>query len=202
MGDIFSNFLWSLKTMPDYEIEALIESGAPELEVELTRKRNAAQRAYNDQKRTHESTVREAIWEAERRIKHFFDGIYGADQFRLWKELTEIESALTAEKERIALEGANSLYPLGTKVTRMKRVGRSYLSKEEPIYGVVEAVTRETVIPENLASYSRPSVGSFIVRLLKGDGTPSKKFENLYDHWKPVDPTVQKRVREMKAIEL
>lgn len=46
--------------------------------------------------------------------------------------------------------------------------------------GVVEVVRIGTEFPANTPSYSRPPIGTTIVRMLKKDGTPGLKFERLY----------------------
>lgn len=54
--------------------------------------------------------------------------------------------------------------------------------------GIFEIVSFDSKFPENLSEYSRPKVGSYIVRLLKKDGTPSLKFDkynHLGSNWLP-----------------
>lgn len=70
----------------------------------------------------------------------------------------------------------------GKKVYREEKIYGRYGSGVkliERIEGIVETVTRDTEFAENLGSWRRPALGAPIVRLLKKDGTPGKKFERL-----------------------
>jgi hypothetical protein len=100
------------------------------------------------------------------------------------------------EKERKASAGENAPYPIGTKMHRTKSIRRAgrYRGDETTIYGVIEGVTRETVFPDTMGhrSWRKPSIGSFIIRLLKADGTPSKNFDTIGGYWSPVDETIKR----------
>lgn len=77
----------------------------------------------------------------------------------------------------------------GKKVTRMDRKYRGSRAwnrayEEVPIYGVVEVTRSGTNFAENLANWRRPALGVAFVRLLKKDGTPGMKIENLNTSWK------------------
>jgi len=150
-------------------------------------------------KNEHDRLVEQAISDAKRKIWKFYTSIYGADLNRLNANLQTLEQALLEEKERLALAGSNAPYPVGT---RMKKLisGKYRWSEKKTVFGVLEAVTRETVIPDNLASYSRPTIGSYVIRILKADGTPSKKIEQSWYGWVSEDPALQEKVEaERKA---
>jgi hypothetical protein len=120
--------------------------------------------------------------DAERRIQLFLDTKYG----KRLRELREVASAaqqrLTEEKERVALSGKNAPFPIGSKVVSI-RSGRYASDPKTSLYGIVEAVTRETILPDNQGRWNHPNIGSFVVRLLKADGTPSKKVEEIGSEW-------------------
>ena len=109
----------------------------------------------------------------------------------------EAERLMLEQKEKAALNGTHAPFPLGTKLKRIKRDGHY---NEKTVFGVVEAVTRETVLPDSVAysrhSWRKPSIGSFIVRILKNDGSPSKNFENVYESWEPIDASIERRKPE------
>jgi hypothetical protein len=109
------------------------------------------------------------------------------------------------EKERKAQAGENAPYPIGTKMKCTKLVRRHgrYRGDETTIYGVVEGVTRDTVLPMTMGcrSWRKPAIGSYIVRILKADGTPGKNFEELYDRWTPMDETIQRNVPVLQVTE-
>jgi hypothetical protein len=112
------------------------------------------------------------------------------------KVLMEARKALQAEEDRITLEEAKGRapYPVGTKVYEWELQGdwnnnRHGYSREAHLtgrVGRVELVTRDVVILDTM-TWSRPSVGTYIIRLLKKDGTPSKRFERRPDwtRWLP-----------------
>jgi hypothetical protein len=160
------------------------------LEEDLREQTDAANNAFHKLQRKYNEAVREAKHEAEKNIEMFFNTIYRADLLRLGREAIDIQDALIAETERVALEGNESPWPLGTKVTKEESIGHAYLRNKRTVFGIFEVVTRESVFADNLADYSRPSVGTVIVRYLNKDGSPLKKIARHTYDWKPVDPTV------------
>lgn len=114
---------------------------------------------------------------------------YEDETRRLKEEITRQRrdglSAITARRtplnielrERRDADALNNQHAwAGKKVTRIKKTGRPWNRKCETLFGVVETVTSKSEFPENLR---RPRVGDTIVRLLKKDGTPGLKFEDL-----------------------
>ena len=124
----------------------------------------------------------EMVYDAERKIKLFLDSIYGSEIDELNTRKWAADAALKSERERLALAGVNAPYPIGTKL--QKDIGRRYDRKL--VYGVVEAVTRETQWQDNLSRWNRPRIGAFVVRFLKTNGEPSVKIDTYIAGWEPV----------------
>jgi hypothetical protein len=102
----------------------------------------------------------------------------------------EADKRLAEAREAEALTGEGAPYPLGTILYEWVREYRYHDNSPMRLSGrrgILEAVTRESLFPVNMRSYSLPSVGSFIIRLLKKDGTTGKQFENPYkwETWLP-----------------
>ena len=126
--------------------------------------------------------VNTAEWEAKRNIDRFFRSIYGARIDQLYKVKVEAETHVVEETERVALTGATSRYPLGTKMFKM--VGRRSWDQKK-VFGVVEVITRTSEHPaviDGRHNFSA-SVGSIVVRHLKNDGTPSRRYDQYLSAW-------------------
>lgn len=147
-----------------------------------------AERAYNQE---YERMKQDAI----RKLNLFMATLHITKN---WDELRQARvkafQLMTDEKERKAVAGTNAPFPLGTKLKFVKRTGRY---SETTKFGVVEAVTRETVLPETITnarySYLKPNIGDFIVRLLKADGTLSKNIDKIHGGWLPLDETIERK---------
>lgn len=163
----------------------------------LTNAKYNAKSAYDIKKREYEKAVSDAKWDAERKITQFFFAIYGADLKALSAAYRAAEAAEIAEIERTANDTAE--YPIGTK---MKAIINKYRYNETTIYGIFEVVTSTTEFANNLGKWSRPSIGRGIVRLLKKDGTPSKRIDTWLSNWTPIDETIQRRQSIATAIEI
>lgn len=64
--------------------------------------------------------------------------------------------------------------------------------KSARIEGLVETVRSTTAFPGNVGSYSRPRVGSPLVRLLNKDGSPGLRFDSMggdYHGWQLAEET-------------
>lgn len=88
--------------------------------------------------------------------------------------------AYYAALEVSALAGEGCPVPIGTKLVKWESTNRYERGKLEAIaFGVVEAVTSQTVHPSNAADYSKADIGTFIIRMLKKDGTTGSKYERF-----------------------
>lgn len=93
------------------------------------------------------------------------------------------DSAIEAD----ALSGKGSKYPVGTQMEEWGTRSMGYRRTPPPavrtgVRGIIEAITRESVHPANSAAYSRAHVGSFVIRLLKKNGTPSQRYVKPYSN--------------------
>lgn len=82
------------------------------------------------------------------------------------------------ERERLAVDKAP--FPIGTKMVEWGTPARWFSSKGRPWektgrVGVIELITQKSQHPKT-TTCSRASVGSFVIRLLKKDGTPSLNY--------------------------
>lgn len=98
------------------------------------------------------------------------------EQIRLAKE-AEAESRRAQQMESIRIASGS---PLVGCMVEKKKYGRSYgmhQNQKGVERGVVEVMTHETEVAENLR-HSRPSIGGLFVRILKADGSPSKRVDD------------------------
>ncbi len=106
------------------------------------------------------------------------------------------ETEWTIEKERVALSGDGSKYPIGTILYEWEHDHGRYMNcyyegpglcpkhKLSGRKAVVEPVTRDSKFSGVLSRYSRPEVGTFIARKFKKDGkSPSTAFVDLDKEW-------------------
>lgn len=125
--------------------------------------------------------------EATRKITLFFDSVYSADLKKLETAVQIASNKCDTEFERLALEENAGAFPLGTKLKLVQKKKWPLTGFEETL-GVYEAVTRNTILPNNMPKYCKPEVGTFIIRLLKADGkTLGKRIETHTFGWIPVD---------------
>jgi hypothetical protein len=102
------------------------------------------------------------------------------------KELLEKRNAalLALQEARIADASKDAPWPIGTELCGWERAREGWRgTRSGPwvivAHGILEVVTHETKHPASLGGYSRASIGEYIVRLKKKDGTLSLKYENL-----------------------
>ena len=123
---------------------------------------------------------REARRSAERNIEHYTDIIFAADIRAARSAEYAANTAVEKETEEQALSAAP--WPIGTKFYRWERVvnyqvrPNTYHWKRTDETAIFEVVTRTTRFADNLKDYSRPSVGAYILRLLKKSGETGLKF--------------------------
>ena len=81
----------------------------------------------------------------------------------------------------------------GEGLTLTKRVGR------------MEIIRPDSVHADNVGAWNKPRVGDAVIRLLKSDGQPGRKYVRDYEfgNWKPagVDPNVEHEDRFRKQQE-
>jgi hypothetical protein len=124
-------------------------------------------------------TIRELVRAAEKQISAEQGLVYDARIDALRTRAVAARSELNAALEELAVSGTNAPMPIGTRLVQWDYRGWNRVYNKTGVIGVVEAVTRNTVHPDNKAAYQLAGIGSFIIRHLKKDGSPSKK----YDRW-------------------
>lgn len=106
--------------------------------------------------------------------------------------------AARAELDAAKLADAKPKWPVGTVVCAWKQRTEGWMQRPTGEWkviakGVMEIITAESEHPDSLNKYSRASIGDVVVRLLKKDGTPGKKYESLTGwkakHWLPEGQT-------------
>lgn len=168
-------------------------------EQELQKAKQVADARLRNVKGEYDNAIYNAKRDAATKIRLFFDSIYEETIVALQTAAWDADTALKVEQERLALTGDKAPYPLGTRLK--KTTGRRFSPKT--VYGMLEAVTRDTEYQDNLARYSRPAIGSFVVRLLKTDGTLSKKIDvGSLNWWTPVDETIVRKEEPVYTIEI
>lgn len=127
--------------------------------------------------REHEEYIRLEAFKTE--LRNELEAKYGADQKRAWEDYYSAEKALDNEKDRLARLGKGGKYPVGTKLVRKKPTYK-WSSTLVDRFGVYECVTTDSQfpVPRSGRRYrdDRPELGSYVVRLLKKDGSPSLNF--------------------------
>jgi hypothetical protein len=133
---------------------------------------------------------RAAMQDAEAKIRLYVKVLFLTRQQNAEQEYEQALAELHTEQERMALLGEGAPYPLGTKM-----VGQRQKSRFDPattVYGVVEAITRDSVHDEKRQQYRKAPIGDFVVRHLLATGKPAKTYDTSFHEWKPVDSTVQR----------
>lgn len=93
-------------------------------------------------------------------------------------KLQNLETELFEERIRLAALGYGAPFPLGSRVKRTIQDWRNKVTVET---GTVECVTRENAI--TFSSAKSKTLGSFVVRLDRKDGTPGKDFVDADVRW-------------------
>lgn len=145
-----------------------------------------ADRIHREAKRNREEWISVKVKDIHKQADKLFGENLSALATRvadLWRQV---------EDERISEAVSESEDIIGKKV-----FDKGYESKfgqgREPRYGIIEVCKHETQFAAN-TRWSRPDIGDVFVRILKADGTPSKKTDR-YDSrdWKivkDVEPTL------------
>lgn len=159
-----------------------------ELKTEKDRAYKAAYKAEQDFSALRQSKINEATKIIDEELTPQRE-----ERNKLRRLSAEANIAVENKLIELAQEGNQCKYALGTKLQKMQRKFGycHYRPAETIIYGIIEVVTRDTVFPDNTASWRRPSPGSLIVRICTKDGKPGKKFVKWTEYeasqWKPVE---------------
>ncbi len=117
------------------------------------------------------------IRERQRVIECEFSAALDSAKAALYQARAQWQEFRDAE----ALAEAKPPYPVGTKLAQWERCSEWNSTETKKVRasgvtGVLEIITRDSEHPANLSKYSRASVGSCVVRLLKKNGETGSKY--------------------------
>ena len=133
---------------------------------------------------------RELLRAEENRIVAELEVEFGALIKEAERQHEEAKKAYRDELDRVAKSGEGATYPLGQKFVRWQSDQASrYRRDAVNTYtktgetAVYEVITSESVIPGNMASYSKPIIGEYVLRLCDKKGSPGKKILRQSHYW-------------------
>jgi len=140
-----------------------------------------ANKSYHDLVLKHRMEVDDAANEARRLAREAADLKYNSAIQKALNDLSDAKAAVLDAKTALALTGDGAPAPIGTVLYewRRKKYSSYTYAKGTSLsgrVGVVTPVTKDFVHPANIGSYSQAKVGSFVLRLLKKDGTPGLQY--------------------------
>lgn len=167
----------------------------PEPSGELTRLQKAAaeaERVYRQMQSDIEREERDAARAAGQAVRQ-----------RREPELAPLRSAyIAADRARDDYVNATAGHPLEGRRVERTIPGRYSWKPDRVERGIIQVRRRDTELPDNLASYNRPSLGQAFIRAVKADGSlGSKIYERLYDNEQTEDGfrAIQEGRRHPKA---
>lgn len=160
-----------------------------------------ARRAYAELKEKRDEEKRKRLSLASEAINSDLANVYGEKLSALYDAQLAAEQAERDALTTRALSGEGAPFPLGTKMAEWSRgYSHSHALKLTGKVGVIEAVTEQSEFPENMGSWRRPAIGSFVIRMVKKDGSKSLKTvsaggSDFRYYWRPegVDPNTEKK---------
>jgi len=150
--------------------------------VTLEQQYDNARSALSKLESSKSSFIREKLSESERTIRAEAATKFDADISAARTASHLAYAAHMAEVEATAAQ--NAPRPAGTVYVRWERESRGWANRDDKTpkltatadTAVLEVVTRESIFADNLTYYSRPSIGSLILRLRKKNGELGLKF--------------------------
>jgi hypothetical protein len=139
--------------------------------------------------------------EMEAEIVRTLDEQFGAEITARKALMDATEKALTDyRQERDLVQAAGRLpYPEGTVLHEWKLVSHSRGIMPTKRTGRMEIIRPDSIHPDNVGVWCKPRVGDMVIRILKSDGQPGRKYARDYEfeNWKPtgVDPNVEQEDR-------
>lgn len=116
-------------------------------------------------------------------------------------KVAEAKKAFDEERSRLAKEKPGHPYPLGTVMCEWEYESKwSRKMAKTGKEGIFEIVTNETQFPKNIEY--RKEIGSYIVRILKKDGTPSLRIDTGWSWWKPKDESIKMKEEKKREIKV
>lgn len=159
---------------------------------ETAKKLQQARHALNLADNKRESHINKCVEEARLKATREAIELFQEDIREKREAVKELQALHDDLASQLAQSAHDAPYPLGTRMIETKTPSFSIRGKSVPTgrVGIVEPVTKDTIHPDNLGSYTRADIGSYIVRILKKDGTPSKNYvrftknyANKWDIW-------------------
>lgn len=132
--------------------------------------------AYENLKRVHDEKAYDLKREAERKIDAELQAEFGEQLTALYRAMLDAKDQLRDGKDRIARIGEGGFAKPGERFVEWNRRWPSSPLTKTGRVGIVECVTKDSRFSERLSNWRAPSIGSFIIRFLKKDGTPSANF--------------------------
>lgn len=133
-----------------------------------------------------EVTLDEGKYAAKIKAESDYREAHKADYDRLVqlnKELKRVEEQIEDLVIETSLKSNNHPFPNGAKVYYDKVKGWS--GKKNRIFGIAEIWTRESLCTDS--KICTPGYGGMVIRLLKSDGSPSKRFDRYVHCWTLLD---------------
>lgn len=152
----------------------------------LERAEAEASVAHYDKRMEYDAAYSKAKAEAIAKIERDLAPL-AAEVARLSEVYAAASDAVAAAKEQAALDGKCAPYPIGTKLYEWESQDWSGSRwSQTGNVGVIEVWTAESERSAN-NTYSLPSRGDYCIRVLKADGTPSKRVITmaLANNWHP-----------------
>jgi hypothetical protein len=135
----------------------------------------------------------------ETELRKTLETEFGAELSATKQAYAEARNAEDSEYDRLRIESAKLPFPIGTLVVQWEHIPTWQQRSNGPkmrkteTKGQIEIILPDAVHPDNQASYSRVLIGTVVVRILKANGEPSKRYKayRAYDCWHTPDWTPQ-----------
>jgi hypothetical protein len=126
----------------------------------------------------------------ETELRKTLESEFGAELSAAKQAYAEARNAENSEYDRLRIESAKLPFPVGTLVVQWEHIPTWRKTETK---GQIEIILPDAVHPDNQASYSRALIGTVVVRILKANGEPSKRYKayRAYDCWHTPDWTPQ-----------
>lgn len=153
-------------------------------------KANELKAAHEAALREREAITKERIEEESKELSAFradlqtrMEAKYRFNTNVAWEKVEATRKVMVEELDRIARMGGEGKFAVGTKVAHEKSLGSGYYYGRSKVmeYGLIECVTTDSVFPEprSRRGNKNPQVGTFIIRLIKKNGSTGLLYEML-----------------------
>lgn len=160
----------------------------------MTKAEKALSRAESEHYKIRESRAerKDELWRQVDDLESKLDGQLAAEfSAKEAEALAAVNAAQSVvDQERIAkANAATGRFAVGTKCFRWNRIQWTEQWQKGEC-GIVEVFTAESPLRATASSYSRPRIGSLVIRHMRVDGTPALRisesnFEGNFHGWLP-----------------